>query len=228
MRNKNKKKYSKTFNCIVNFVDFSMFNKMSKNNIDCEKEIVISYIGGIHLNRWKSILKLGDIINQISREKELRIFIYVFTTRQPEKYILDQFAKLNIYYGGALTEEQVFSQINRSHFLLHVESFDHLNRLYVKYSISTKIPECLASKRGIIVYGPHEIASIRIFSDNQLGCCLTDLDTDDNIREKIYEYILNYNDNSFSREYQFALDHFDREKESMKIFQELATLTNRK
>lgn len=101
--------------------------------------------------------------------------------------------------------------MEQSHFLLHVESFDKRNRTYVRYSVSTKISEYLSSNRVVLAYGPHEVASMQLLKDNNLGCCLTDLDTKEEIVQKICAAIENYNSYDYTRAKQFVLDNYSRE-----------------
>ncbi len=201
------KKFNRHFGVLVNGVDFSGHVHPPKT-IAIDKPIVISFIGGIHLNRWQSIVKLGSIFNSIPKYK---IELKVYTVRRPNDEILEAFNRSNVAYCGGLSAEQVINQIKETDILLHVESFDKQNRLYTQYSISTKIPEYMSSNRGIIAYGPHEIASIRIFSENNIGCVLTENDSDDEIRTKIINYIDNYNNIDFERQYSFAKANFNQE-----------------
>lgn len=199
-------KYNRPFGVLVNGIDF---NKESNSirRINPDDEIIISFIGGIHLNRWKTIVRLGSLLKKLP---EYNVKIKVFTISTPETNILEQFEECKIEYCGALNQQQVDEQIKQSHILLHVESFEKAQRQYTHFSISTKIPEYLASNRGIIAFGPHEIASIRIFSDNSFGCVLTDMDDETIMIDKLRSYLNNYNSIDFNLQYNFAKDHFSR------------------
>ena len=50
--------------------------------------------------------------------------------------------------------------------VIHTESFDEDIKRRVKYSISTKIPDCLASGTCMLAYGPKDVASIEYLVDN--------------------------------------------------------------
>lgn len=225
MRKDYTKLYKRPFGTLVNSIDFSKFKNLTTPVIDRSKEIIISFIGGIHLNRWKSIVQLGEIVQEINKEHDLNIRIHVFTVKKPEKEELVSFANAGIYYKGALKYQGVLSQIEKSHFLLHVESFDKKNRLYTKYSVSTKIPEYLASKRGIIAYGPNEIASIKIFSKHNFGCCLTDLDSKSMIKSKLLNTIDNYASTDFIRAYNYAYANFNQDSVSKSLIDDLLEAT---
>ena len=113
-------------------------------------------------------------------------------------------------FCGSLNAEDVLPEIEDSHCLIHVESFDKQYRVYTRFSVSTKIPEYMASKRGIIAYGPSEIASIQIFNDNGIGCVFTEKDTEEDVREKLYQFVSTYNSIDFNKQFEFAKSNFDK------------------
>lgn len=200
-------KYKRSFGVLINGIDFNKIpNRVLKINPDTE--IVVSFIGGVHLKRWESICKLGKLLNLIP---DYKTTVKVFTIVKPDDEILQSFSNNGIEYCGSLSPSQVEKQIASSHILLHAESFDEAHRLFTRFSISTKIPEYLSSMRGVIAFGPHEIASIKIFSDNNLGCVLTDLDDDASMVSKISGYLSNYNCIDFERYYSFAKEHFNQD-----------------
>lgn len=205
--------FHREFRILINGIHFDEKEKNSRKYIDSDKKVVISYIGGLHLNRWKTIIKFARIVDQII---EYKFEIRVFCVSQPSKEILTEFEKYNIHYCGKLTADEVKEETRNSHIMLHVESFDNVNRLYTQYSVSTKIPEYMSSMRGIIAYGPKEIASIQIFSDNNLGCILTDTDSEASIKGKVRNYLENYNCADFERQYEFAKNNFNQKNMQLK------------
>ena len=144
-----------------------------------------------------------------------------FSTASPSKEIMASFEKSGVEYCGGLNASGVIEQMERSHFLLHVESFDEMNRTYVKYSISTKISEYLSSSRGIIAYGPHEVASMELLYKNGFGCSMTDMDSHDEIKKKIYESIEGYNNYDYSRSKQYVLQNYNKKAVSQRLMEEM-------
>lgn len=205
--------FNRNFNILINGIHFDKTEKNSRIYISQKKSVIISYIGGIHLNRWETIVKLAKIVRQIL---EYKFDFRVFCVSQPGKDIMSEFEKYDIRYCGKLTEDGVKEETRNSHIMLHVESFDQINRLYTRYSVSTKIPEYMSSMRGIIAYGPHEIASIQIFSDNNIGCVITDLNNDSEIKEKIKKYLDNYNIIDLEKQYEFAENNFNQDNMQLK------------
>ncbi len=217
-------KYKRKFGVLGNCIDFSKFSHLNPIKIDKSQPITISFIGGIHSNRWKSIVQLGYIIKRINEKNGLQLVVKVFTMGTLDNVIKKAFDNAGIEFCGALNDKEVIDQIEKSHFLLHVESFDEKYRKYVKYSISTKISECLVSKRMIIAYGPHEVASISLINDNSFGCCLTDLDDENQIICKLEKAIENYNTYDFNKQYLYAVKYYDRHNIHKQLINDMASL----
>lgn len=213
MRKAYEQLFNRKFEILINGIHFDEKEKNQRLYLTPHEPVVISYIGGLHLNRWKTIIRFAKIVTQI---KEYEFNIRVFCVSQPSEEMKTEFERYNINYCGKLTAEGVKEETRNSHIMLHVESFDEVNRLYTQYSVSTKIPEYMSSMRGIIAYGPKEIASIQIFSDNDLGCTITDIDNESDIREKVKNYLDNYNNADFEKQYEFAKNNFNQKKMQLK------------
>lgn len=218
------KKYNREFGCLGNCIDFDNFKHLEPRKIAPSQPVIISFIGGVHSNRWKSIAKLGTILKEIGKERAMDIQLRVFTVSNLTNEVKNAFKKAGVKYCGSLTNHEVIREIENSHFLLHVESFDNKYRKYVRYSISTKISECLVSNRMIIAFGPHEVASISLINDNDLGCCITDLDSPEIIKIKVIKALDSYNSYDFTRQYQYALAHYDKHAVSSLLFRDMEKL----
>jgi hypothetical protein len=64
----------------------------------------------------------------------------------------------------------------------------------------------------VLAFGPHEVASIALIKDNNLGCVLTDLDNWQEKKEKLIKAIENYNTSDFSAQYEYCKQYYDRDK----------------
>ncbi|MBE6198113.1 MAG: glycosyltransferase [Rikenellaceae bacterium] len=214
--------YSKPFGVLGNCIDMDKYSHIHPRKIEQNEPIIISYMGALHSNRWVSISKLGNIVKEINGEYGYQMYIKVFSTATPSKEIIASFEKSGVEFCGGLDSSGVIAQMERSHFLLHVESFDEVNRTYVKYSISTKISEYLSSSRGIMAYGPHEVASMELLCKNGFGCGLTDLDSHDEIKKKIYEAIEGYNNHDYSLSKQYVIQNYNKEMVSQRLIKEMS------
>lgn len=214
-------RYSKPFGVLGNCIDMDKYSHLQPRQIIKSEPIIISYMGALHSNRWMSISDLGNIIKEINAEYGFQIQLKVFSTATPSREIMTSFEKSGVEFCGGLDSSGVIRQMKQSHFLLHVESFDKLNRTYVKYSISTKISEYLSSNRGVMAYGPHEVASMELLCENGLGCGMTDLDTRAEIKKKIYDAIDGYNSYDYSLSKQFVLQNYNKEIVSRRLIDEM-------
>lgn len=136
-------------------------------------KFVISYLGNINLDRWKVLLEIGKVIKKIISEgNDIEFVVY---SRETDKERIEQLTYENgIQFKGKISYQQVREVISQSNLLLHVESFDEINRIKTRYSISTKIPDSLASERCIFACGPPEIASIKYLKDNNCAHVVID------------------------------------------------------
>lgn len=208
------KDYSKAFNrefgLLGNCIDLDKFNSLLPQKINTSDKITISFIGGLHLNRWQTVCDLGEIVKEINREKHWNIEINVYALELKDD-IVQKLKACGVDYKGGLNSQGVFETIKTSDILLHVESFDEVNRTFVKYSVSTKISEYLASKRCIMAYGPHEVASVALIKDNDFGCVLTDLDSREDKKQKIITAIETYNDRDYSKQWDYVQQYYNKD-----------------
>lgn len=139
------------------------------------KQIVISYIGNLHSNRWKSILEIGDALQKINRKDNGNYSINVYSASLLDANILDAFNRCpTINFLGEIKVEQVRNIQEESDILVHVEAFDEKSVASTRLSISTKIFEYLAVQKPILAYGPSEIASMKYLqSTNAAVCCFS-------------------------------------------------------
>lgn len=225
-------KFKKDFDILVNCIEFNKLPLYKNKKLD-SNNITISYIGGLHLNRWKSLIEFGDIIKEVNARMSINCIINVYAIKTPEKNELALLNKFPITFKGALDSEEVLRVIEESDFLVHVESFDKTSRLYTKYSISTKIPEYLSSRKSIIALGPSEVASIKLIQDNNLGLVLTDADSREDQINKILDFFKNpeLRTELIDHAYNYAYDNFNAEviRKRLKedIIKEVGLINNR-
>lgn len=213
--------YGKPFGVLGNSIDMTKYSHIMPVTLKNDEPIIISYMGGLHSGRWKSISELGGLIKEINERYHYKVRIKVFSAAEPSKEMQTSFAESGVEYCGSLDSAGVIKQMENSHFLLHVESFGKMDRTYVKYSVSTKISEYLSSNRMVMAYGPHEVASMQLLCNNRLGCCFTDLDTKEGILGKISAAIQNYNSYNHSLPKQYVMDNYDKTIMSQRLIEDM-------
>lgn len=179
--------YSKRFNkkCIelMNSVQVnSTFAPQPSNEI-----FTISYVGNLHSNRWKPILKLANHIDS----NNLNLTIKIYTGSVLRKKVLKCFNNTkSIELCGKVDPSEVAVVLEKSDALLFVESFDKKSVASTMYSLSTKIPEYLNSSRPVLAFGPMKVSSLEYLKENNLAIVC---DSEKNILDSIKK-IVNYQD----------------------------------
>lgn len=144
-------------------------NMAEKQNVDIYNMKIV-YAGNVSIGRWKVIKQIGEALDQINHMQDTKYRLFVFTPFYLERKVRHKLSKCNsINYGGCLNPQELEKEIETADMLLHVESFKKKMRKVTRLSISTKIPEYMASRRCIIGVGPRNIGSIRYLQDNSLG-----------------------------------------------------------
>lgn len=153
-------------------IDIPEKSEMPKN-----ETIVISYFGGLHLNRWTMIVRLAKLVSNAK--------IRVYSMANLDAEIRDTFEKCNVEFRGGVCGESLQLAIKESDILLHVESDDKIYSSFTRLAVSTKIPEYLAANRFVLGYGPSNLASMKIISDNKIGIVLDSKTNDEELKAKL-------------------------------------------
>ena len=160
-------RYGGNFTPFMNSVESELLNRPVIAPRPRQK-VRLLYVGGLHLNRWRSLRDIGMAL-KLLHEEGLEVEAYVYTTPR----FAGEAKKLNIppvmRAAGTLASSEVPNALRKADIVLHVESFDRHNRKYTRYSVSTKIPECMAAARPIFAYGPEELSSIRYVHESGSG-----------------------------------------------------------
>ena len=125
------------------------------------------YAGGLHLNRHLSLYKIQESI----RENKINATLIIYTSdRNREKYETI-FDKEITEFRDFLPHNRVGEIYEEADVLVHVESFDTDQIAYTKYSLSTKIPEYMASGKPILCFAPKDISVYQYVEEAEAGMC---------------------------------------------------------
>lgn len=209
--------FKRTFYPIMNSVPndkFDFFNDLKNKNKTSPKDTLrITYFGGLHLNRWEMISHLGEIIKNNINSFNIKPYIEVFTNTPITTNIKDNFDKNEIIIKKPLSGDELIKEMVNSDILLHVESDDKYYKSLTKLSVSTKLPEYLLTKNFILGFGPQDVASMKLLSQNNIGKVVDSNESE----EFILSYIINIINNENLRlemglkGYNFARQKFNHE-----------------
>ncbi len=108
------------------------------------------YMGNIEVGREQPLLELGRALDAENRAAGTAHTLEIYTgSKRPEA--LERLAACPaIRLHGFVTGAAYKAAFDSADAFVHVESFDENNRERVRYSVSTKIIECLASGRPLL------------------------------------------------------------------------------
>jgi hypothetical protein len=161
------KRYGPPFHPLMNCVDDERLDS-PVSEPPSRNTIRFVYVGGLHLNRWKSLCDIGLALKGLQSQGIMgELVIYGKVNAGVE---MNELLRLQpvIRLKGSIPVADVPAAQEDADCLVHVESFESADRQYTRLSVSTKIPEYLASGRPILVYGPSETASVQYVE--QTGC----------------------------------------------------------
>lgn len=201
MSNEYEKKFTKQFHPIMNMI------KIGDVVENINDKFTIAYFGGLHLNRWKMLIEFGNELDC----NEIDLNVYTASDLTPE--ISDLFLKNNINFKGYIGGADLELAMASSDALIHVESDDLINKSLTKLSVSTKIPEYLNTGKLVIGYGPSDVASMLLLSENKVGIVI---ENKNDIKKTLQIFIKDkYLINEYSnRARNFVKQNFDIDKNS--------------
>lgn len=184
LNTKMNKAYSELFQkpCFVYHNSATSFdNILAKDN-----PTAISYLGNLSLGRYKQLIDIGRALKEI--DSNLHINVY---SSETNKEVLSKMIPENgINFCGKVSADKVNRIIKESLLVIHTESFDEVFKERVRYSTSTKIPDCLLSGTCMLAYGPSDIASIEYLKENDAAFII---DNNTDLKERLIEILNNGN-----------------------------------
>ena len=129
-----------------------------------------AYFGNIGLGRYKSLYEIGCAIGKLWPEQQLSIY-----SNQTESEAQKLFERCpNIRFQGSIPYAQVLEEIGRTDVFIIVESFSPADVNAVRYSLSTKAADALASGANILVYGSGEAGVVSYMQETQAAVVCTE------------------------------------------------------
>jgi len=151
------------------------------------KPIKIVYIGSILYGRWKTLSLLAEKISRINKEKT-RFILDIYSQYTANREMLK---KMEIsdssYFKGKIQPHQIKEIFLSSDIVLHIESFDEIEKQRTRLSFSTKIVDCFSSGRAILAIGWDKSASIKYLIENEAAFVAKDESEIDQVLHEIDE-----------------------------------------
>jgi glycosyltransferase involved in cell wall biosynthesis len=173
---KMKEEYSKEnanirYHVLLNSVNYI------KEHVDWQtrNQIIFAYIGGLHLNRWESLLVLEKCISELNK-LGINSRIYVYTPENDATLFSEKYNSQYTIFKGFLPHDKIWMAYKNADIFIHIESFNNKVTKYTKYSISTKIPECMAEGKPILCFAPNDLAVAEYINSTKVGISVDNYD----------------------------------------------------
>jgi hypothetical protein len=130
--------------------------------IECDKELTrFGFVGGLHLNRWRSLLSVATALDEL-KGQGMSITLDIYAPQKDLKTYGALFENFSVIGEMAtLKASEVNEKLLDFDVPVHVESFLEEDSYYTRLSVSTKIPQYMASGRPILAFGPPSLSSVR-------------------------------------------------------------------
>jgi glycosyltransferase involved in cell wall biosynthesis len=139
-----------------------------KNCQPANKEIIFSYIGGLHLSRWESLLEVERCICELN-QAGMPSKLYIYTPQVYSTEFADKYNHQFTIFKGYLPPDEVNNALQDADILVHVEAFNSQVTKYTQYSLSTKIPEYMAAGKPILCYAPRFLSVSEYIENTKSG-----------------------------------------------------------
>ena len=101
----------------------------------------------------------------------------IYSGKRPDESVMNAITDVPyIQYVGSVNENEIVEEMGKYDILIDVESLDRKMKYKTRLSISTKIPEYLASGKPILAVGPDYISSIRYLKRLGISYIINSLD----------------------------------------------------
>lgn len=144
---------------------------LQSGNFDTEETLI--YSGSLYLGRYQSLLLICRAIKQLNSDFK----ISVFAPQEQWNEISKLFADYNfVSFKGQVDQATLFNEMAHAFALIFMESLDDEYLKYTQLSMSTKVPEYLASQKPILAVGNGKQCSINYLKKNDAAYVATKVD----------------------------------------------------
>lgn len=152
-----REKFSLSATAIMTGTNFELMNSLCANDTANS----ISYFGNVSLNRYTSLIKIGQALDKINKELSTDFKLNIYTAETNPNILSSLNSVKSICMCGFISGDEFDKALHSADLLLHTEAFDENSIDIVKHSISTKIADSLSSGVPLLAFGPDCVASMK-------------------------------------------------------------------
>lgn len=144
----------------------------------------LTYMGAVRCGRYRSLSEIGAALDAINAEKGTDYTLDIYTAEKDEAILAELRKHRSVRLQGFVSGAEFDRIFHAAQLLVHTESFAEEDIDEVKYSVSTKIANSLASGICLFAYGSDCVASMRHLTENRCAICAT---ARDDLRARLEE-----------------------------------------
>lgn len=160
------KRYHLSFVPFMNCIDPSVRPPIHERSQSKEK-FQLAYVGGFYPNRSPQLVEVADALLQLRAEGVSgEIVIY---PQEQEEYNSNIILHPQVRYALKTEERLLHTEDALIDAFLHIDNFESGVSNYLRFSMSAKIPWCLACGLPVFAYGPPQNETIQYVRRTQTG-----------------------------------------------------------
>lgn len=129
-----------------------------KSKLDSPMRVV--YAGNLSYGREATLSIIAESLKKINSSRTVAT-LEIYSTATPTKELEEKFnIQGSSRFMGSRPYDEIVKIMHEADIVLHVESFEEKSIAKVRYSLSTKIADCLQSGAFVLGIGPRQLASI--------------------------------------------------------------------
>ena len=207
-----KNEYDKIFNISSKVLTKGATFKEQFPPVEVHNPIKLVFMGSLGFNRWKSLAKIVQALQQLSNNG-ISCFLSIYTMtpltdKIKSKIEIDGVSKLQ----PTISNAQIDPTFQDNDILIHVEPTDLKNTLYYRLSFSTKLVDYFRNGRCIIAYGGNT-GSMKYLKDNDCGIVISPKD------DLVKELATILSDTTLIEDYAHKSYEIGRKNHQIKIIQ---------
>lgn len=168
--------YSNEFNTPALTIMTGTNYRVVDKPVDKEEVLNLRYFGKLSLNRYISMASICREIDRLNSRNDNQYSVDIYCGGTDEEIEKEYEDITCVKFHDFISGEEFDTTFFNSDALIHIEAFDYASIDRVKYSVSTKIADSLASGIPLFAFGPKQVASMQHLIRNQCAFIATSED----------------------------------------------------
>lgn len=208
MKEAYEKKYKRPYHT---YMALNQFEKKEAIGYFSDGKRHVIYAGGLHLERYKMLLKIQEELR-----KRKNFVLDIFTLDSYINKYDSMFDSTITSFHPSVERATLIRIYQEADVLLHVENVNQENSEFIRYSMTTKIPEYLSSNKPVVCFSKQGTASYNFLKKYNAALFAENEQELSDVFEKIEKYSNEVSQTVNNGSIAYA-EHFDIEKKRKEL-----------